>query len=223
MQRSLREFLDRVEEKTKELELSQPKTLIKPKYSLQEEQETVKKMVKIWNSSYNLKIDEFLDIVLSVLERREEDYKKLISGMKKETLQIYNKLFSILLRYYTFDYNYGDILGNFYMQTYSKGDNGEYYTPYNVAYFIAKVLEPEPKDKVIDPCVGSGVMLLATRHVIHEKYGWIESSKFGRNLYGMDISDNAVKMTKIQLYLTDYIYMSMLLMETFWEMFKGKK
>ena len=214
MQANLKNFLEKVERKTEELRQNPPEDQITPIYDPTEEQQVANEMVKIWNSSYNLDFDRFLEICLAVLERREEDYQNLVKDLKKETLSIYTKLFGLLLKFFTYDYHYGDPLGTFYMQTQSYGRNGEYYTPYPVCYCMAKMLNPEPNKKVLDPCVGSGAMLLATRQVIHEKHGWVESSRFGRNLYGMDISNNAVRMAKIQLYLTDYIYMSLLLIDT---------
>ena len=69
------------------------------------------------------------------------------------------------------------------------------------------MLDPEPTETICDPACGSGIMLLAARCVIHKKHGWLASSRYGRNLYGMDISDRIAKMAKINLYLTDYIYM----------------
>ena len=188
-----------------------------------EEQQIANEMIKIWNSSYGLDFDIFLEICSAVLEMREENYLNLVKGLRKETLLKYTQLFGLLLKFFTYDYYYGDPLGILYMQTQSRGRNGEYYTPYSVAYTMAKMLNPEPDDTIIDPCVGSGVMLLATRQVIHEKYGWVESSRFGRNLYGVDINNNAVRMAKIQLYLTDYVYMSILLIDTLQKFNGGTK
>jgi len=222
-QLNLNSFQERVEEKTKELENNPLEENIKAIYNHDLENQTVKEMIKIWDSSYELNFDKFLDICLAVLENREEDYMNLIKGMKKDILLKYNKLFGILLKYFTYNYNYGDPLGIFYMQIQSHGRNGEYYTPYNICYMMAKILNPKPTNKVCDPAVGSGAMLLATKQVIHEKYGWIESSKFGRNLYGMDVSHNAVRMSKIQMYLTDYIYMSILIISKTKDILKKDK
>jgi len=72
---------------------------------------------------------------------------------------------------------------------------------------VAEMLDPKPTDTIYDPACGSGIMLLATRCIIHKKHGWLASSRYGRNLYGIDINDRMTKMAKINMYLTDYVYM----------------
>lgn len=179
----------------------------KPKTDMLVAIEVTKSMNRIWDKiSYTGNFDQFLDIIIAALERREEDYMSLIEGIDKNVLNAYTEMYGILSAYFM-DGNYGDPLGNFYMENFSYGKNGEFYTPWNVAYMMAEMLSPEPDQTICDPTCGSGIMLLAARCVIHRKYGWIASSRYGRNMYGMDISNNAVRMAKINMYLTDYVYM----------------
>lgn len=179
----------------------------KPKTDMFVAVEVTKSMNKIWDKiSYTGNFDQFLDIILAALERREDDYMSMIEGIDKNVLNAYAEIYGTLSAYF-FDGNYGDPLGNFYMEHFSYGKNGEFYTPWNVAYMMAGMLSPEPGQTVCDPCCGSGIMLLAARCVIHRKHGWIASSRYGRNMYGTDLSNNAVRMTKINMYLTDYVYM----------------
>ena len=169
--------------------------------------EVTKDMTKIWDKiHYKASFDQFLDIILAALERREDDYMSLIKGMDKNVLNAYAEIYGMLSAYF-FEGNYGDPLGNFYMENFSHGKSGEYYTPWNVAYMMAQMLQPEPGQTVCDPTCGSGIMLLAARCIIHQNHGWLASSRYGRNLYGNDISHNAVRMAKINMYLTDYVYM----------------
>lgn len=169
--------------------------------------ETTKSMTKIWDKiHYKASFDQFLDIVLAALQRREVDYMSLIEGIDKDVLNGYAEIYGILSAYFL-EGNYGDPLGNFYMENFSHGKSGEFYTPWNIAYMMASMLNPEPHQTVMDPTCGSGIMLLAARCVIHQNYGWLASSRYGRNMYGMDISNNAVRMAKINMYLTDYVYM----------------
>jgi len=212
MQSSLKDFLEKVEQKTEELKSKSIE--IKPRYNPAEEQEAVERLNKEWRKiSHKARFEDFLDTVLCVLERKEQEYKEIVQRLERDVLDVFVRMFSILMEYYTFRYNYGDVLGQFHMQNFSSKMRGEFYTPFNVALCMAEMLDPKPEDAVIDPAAGSGVMLLATRYVIHKKHGWLESSKFGRKLYGIDINQTAVKMTKTQLCLTDYVYMGCLLFD----------
>lgn len=164
-----------------------------------------------WDAIYHqsARIHEFTNVILSVLERREADYMAAIKGMPREKLMGYSQMFAETLGFFI-DGNYGDPLGEFYMEHISHGKGGEFFTPFNIAYMMVQMLNPDPKDKVIDPTCGTGVMLIATRCLIHEKHGWIASSQYGRNLYGIDINADIVGLAKINMYLTDYVYMTSL-------------
>lgn len=224
-QASFGSFMEHVEQTTDHIEmmqiLSQVKEVVQEPESDQLHQdqdfdakpdmwyalEVTKSMNKIWDKiHYTANFDQFLDIILAALERREDDYMSLIEGIDRNVLNAYAEIYGILSVYFL-DGNYGDPLGNFYMDNFSYGKNGEFYTPWNVAYMMAEMLNPEPDQTICDPTCGSGIMLLAARCVIHRKHGWLVSSRYGRNLYGMDISYNAARMAKINMYLTDYVYM----------------
>jgi len=217
-------FMEQVDQTTEHLEIIQKLSQVKdesetepgrdikdhdfkPKTDMFVAIEVTKSMTKIWDKiNYEASFDQFLDIILAALERREDDYMSLIEGIEKRVLNAYAEIYGVLSAYF-FEGNYGDPLGNFYMANFSYGKSGEYYTPWNIAYMMAEMLQPEPHQTVCDPTCGSGIMLLAARCVIHKNHGWLASSRYGRNLYGMDISNNAVRMAKINMYLTDYVYM----------------
>jgi len=206
----LEEITDRIEERATRLEgggFGFDEDFNKPiMYDPAKVQEVTKAIGKEWDRIYHaVDFGKVLDVILSALERRDEDYLKHIDGMDRKVLDAIVGIHDALYNFFI-DGNYGDPLGSFYMDHISYGRGGEYYTPFNIAVMMAKMLDPDQNDRVCDPCVGSGVMLLATRYVIHEKYGWIVSSRFGRNLYGVDVSLNATKMAKINLYYTDYVY-----------------
>ena len=200
-------FMRKVEQTTNILETQTPPDNFPPKPDIQKAQEVTKQLNKTWNGmQYKADFDTFLDVILAALERREEDYMKLIGTLDKDTVNGYAAMYGSLMTYFIDGY-YGDPIGSFYMERFSYGSNGEYFTPWDVAYMMAEMLDLKPTDTVCDPACGSGIMLLAARCVIHRKHGWLASSRYGRNLYGMDISDRMTKMTKINLYFTDYIYM----------------
>ena len=243
-QSSFNSFMEQVEETTDHIEMMQhisqpqvneveqgheqaenntPDQDFKPKTDMFVAIEVTKSMNKIWDTiSYTGNFDQFLDIILAALERREDDYMSMIDGIDKTVLNAYAEIYGILSAYFL-EGNYGDPLGNFYMENFSHGKNGEFYTPWHVAYMMAEILSPEPGQTIMDPCCGSGIMLLAARCVIHRKHGWIASSRYGRNMYGQDLSNNAVKMAKINMYLTDYVYMICLNVQAVEEAIKQAK
>ena len=201
-------FMQKVEQTTDIMELSQaPRDNFPPKPDFIKAQEVTKALNKTQNKMQSrAAFDTFLNVILAALERREEDYMKLIGTLDKDVVNGYATMYGSLSAYFIDGY-YGDPLGSFYLERFSYGNNGEYFTPWNIAYFMAEMLDPKPTETVCDPACGSGIMLLAARCVIHKKHGWLASSRYGRNLYGTDISDRMAKMTKINLYLTDYVYM----------------
>ena len=207
MQATFDTFMQKVERTTDILETQSQPNNFPPKPDFIKTQEVTKALSKTWDKmQYKADFDTFLNVILAPLECREEDYMKLIGTLDKDTINGYVMMYGSLSAYFIDGY-YGDPLGNFYQEYFSHGNNGEYFTPWNVAYMMAEMLDPEPTDTVLDPACGSGIMLLAARCVIHKKHGWLASSRYGRNLYGMDISDRMAKMAKINLYLTDYVYM----------------
>ena len=200
-------FMQKVEQTTDIMKMQTPRDNFPPKQDMLKAQEITKQLNKTWDKmQYKADFGTFLDVILAALERREEDYMKLIGTLDKDIVNGYAMMYGSLSAYFIDGY-YGDPLGTFYQEYFSDGKNGEFFTPWNVAYMMAEMLDPEPTDKIHDPACGSGIMLLAARCVIHKKYGWLTSSRYGRNLYGMDINSRMAKMARINLYLTDYVYM----------------
>ena len=155
--------------------------------------------------------DKFLDILIAVLEEKEEEYLSLIKEMPKEELMDYNKCFGLLLKFFYLEQKYWDVLGYCYMRIFQKRMKGsdEAYTPFHICRAMVAMSDPKPKDNICDPCVGSGAFLIATKEYLWLKY----KNNYGMNMYGMDISSRAVKMAKIQDYLTNYNYMGLLLLK----------
>ena len=207
MQTTFNKFMQNVEQTTDILETQTPRDNFPPKQDILKAQEVTKQLNKTWDKmQYKADFDTFLNVILAALERREEDYMNLIGTLDRDIVNGYAAMYGGLMAYFIDGY-YGDPLGTFYMERFSYGNNGEYFTPWNVAYMMAEMLDPKPIDTVSDPACGSGIMLLAARCIIHKKHGWLASSRYGRNLYGMDINDRMTKMAKINMYLTDYVYM----------------
>ena len=103
--------------------------------------------------------------------------------------------------------NYEDLLGLIYMQLqYGNLRMGQYFTPYVVARAMAEMLIPplgpsipgEPPLSILDPCCGSGVLLLCAMEVIErEQPARLDDGSI--LLYGIDIDATCVKMAHLNL------------------------
>lgn len=100
-----------------------------------------------------------------------------------------------------------DFLGEVYMHV-GMGEKGfgQFFTPYHVGSLMARMSIGDTRTpikengfvSVADPCVGSGVMLLAAADIIrNEGLNVSESALF----YGQDIDETAVNMAYIQMAL----------------------
>ncbi len=94
-----------------------------------------------------------------------------------------------------------------------KGAQGQFFTPKNVVKMIVDMMDIKPKDKIIDPCCGSGGFLVeALKDVwiktdkIYKELGWpeseieIEKQKIAiENFRGIDKDDFLSKVCKAQM------------------------
>ncbi|MEJ5338323.1 MAG: class I SAM-dependent DNA methyltransferase [Aquificaceae bacterium] len=101
-----------------------------------------------------------------------------------------------------------DILGRAYeylLKKFAEGSGqsaGEFYTPYEVAYMMAKLIDPEEGQEVYDPCCGSGGLLIKCALVFKEKYGE-DRSKRPLKFYGQEINHTTYAMAKMNVFLHD--------------------
>jgi len=83
-----------------------------------------------------------------------------------------------------------DILGAIYQCLLNEGEknkSGSYYTPDKITNSLLNNIMLQENDKILDPCCGSGGFLLAYNH------------PNPRNIYGCDIDELAVKISKTNL------------------------
>ncbi|MEM3374142.1 MAG: N-6 DNA methylase [Candidatus Woesearchaeota archaeon] len=99
-----------------------------------------------------------------------------------------------------------DILGRAYeylLRKFAEGSGqsaGEFYTPKEVAIIMANIVNPKPGDKVYDPCLGSGGLLIKTFLNFKQKYGddtKIEPLEF----YGQEILPGTFAMAKMNSFI----------------------
>lgn len=103
---------------------------------------------------------------------------------------------------------YRDVLGSLFMELDVKSvANGQFFSPWGIAEMLARmqfskqsfeeIVQEKGVVTVLDPAVGSGVMLLAFASVVDQELG--RSAVNRLRLYGNDIDLRCVHMCRIQL------------------------
>lgn len=99
-----------------------------------------------------------------------------------------------------------DILGRAYeylLRKFAEGSGqsaGEFYTPREVAILMANAVDPEKGEKVYDPCLGSGGLLIKTYLRFRDKYGKnpkVKPMKFN----GQEILHSTYAMAKMNSFI----------------------
>jgi hypothetical protein len=154
---------------------------------------------------------QWLEAVWAMLEmwRDPEEFKTKTCKFTYEQGSELGRLFSLYV-YAVEDMPFADILGELFMRLdVNSVRAGQFFTPFPIAEFMAKVhfdsdtFMNQAKEKgsvtVNDPACGSGVMLLAFAKVVHDALGRDGTNKL--ELYGMDTDIRCVHMCRIQLRL----------------------
>jgi len=139
---------------------------------------------------------DYLDMVICALSagKHEEEYLSIVKHYKKEEVNLFCELLAEMIIIMD-DGGKGlvDCLGEFYQTNLSRGKHGQFFTPQHVSDFMAQITMDKDTavgKRIIDPCCGSGRMLLS-------------SAKVNRNnlFYGADLDSRCVKMCAINLCL----------------------
>jgi len=146
-------------------------------------------------SSFTI-FNDWLDLMLYALQRDDEHYLEIVRRYKndqakgKREIDYFCEAFAHLLVEMRTTNDY--ILGQVYMQwNMSNKDRGQFFTPKHIASMMASMLNP--KGKIIDPCCGSGVMLVEAIKTMDGEA--LETSIF----FGQDIDLTCVKMCALNL------------------------
>lgn len=121
---------------------------------------------------------DWLTAVVSSLKRDKDAYKRISGKYDNKCMEIFSSAFGELIKR-GLNKDYSDILGPIYINLagYDKSRMGQYFTPMNVALFMAEATIGDaalPEDrllKVIEPACGSGAMILAACSVIKSHHG----------------------------------------------------
>ncbi len=148
-----------------------------------------------------------------------EAIKPFLDGGQNPALDIVSAIFGHLIGWHVAGEQYADVLGSVYMELGHSGAKslGQFFTPWNVAYMMARMMAPdnEPPSEFVrregrrlsicDPACGSGIMLLAVRAAVADRWGRDEVRHLA--LFGQDLDPICVAMARINLTLTDDRYM----------------
>ncbi len=101
-----------------------------------------------------------------------------------------------------------------FQRDYFTGDAGQYFTPRELVEFCVQMTQPSAKDRVLDPCCGSGGFLLHAldavrneanrKHQVNEPQHWAHWHDFAqRNLYGIEINRDIARVAKMNMIVHD--------------------
>lgn len=116
-----------------------------------------------------------------------------------------------------FKYDNSEDLGNAFEMLLSimgsQGDAGQFRTPRHIIDMIVDIIEPHKNDTVLDPACGTaGFLISAYKRIIDENRdsdGKViltpdEKSKLTSNLVGYDISQDMVRLSRVNMYLHNF-------------------
>jgi len=125
-----------------------------------------------------------------------------------ETLKSFLKIIN------EFHYSHSEKLGDAYEYLLSvlssQGDAGQFRTPRHIIDFIVEVVNPQKKDKILDPACGTaGFLISSYKHILKsntkktkgDKLTPEDRNKLIGNLTGYDISPDMVRMSLVNMYL----------------------
>ncbi len=157
--------------------------------------------------------NRFLDISIEATQRailRDLAWKPELNEYEKAYDTIC-KAYAILLGH-AYQRTYQDIIGGVYM-TLGTGSKhfGQFFTPWNIAYMMAKMVIGEPDTSkytpeqpmtICDPACGSGIMLLTAAAILPRQM--IDEGRVA--FYGCDIDSTCVQMAKLNMWLYGLIH-----------------
>lgn len=112
-----------------------------------------------------------------------------------------------------------DVLGRAYeylLRKFAEGQGqsaGEFYTPKEVGFLMAELLDPQPKTKIYDPTCGSGGLLIKTRLFFERTYP--DKRAQAPRLFGQEMNPTTFALAKMNMFLHDYNESEIVIGDTF--------
>ena len=112
-----------------------------------------------------------------------------------------------------------DILGRAYeylLRKFAEGQGqsaGEFYTPKEVGWLMARLINPEPHTTIYDPACGSGGLLIKPRLFFEETHP--DEKSAAPKIYGQELTPTTFAMAKMNAFLHDFIGADLQIGDTF--------
>ena len=112
-----------------------------------------------------------------------------------------------------------DILGRAYeylLRKFAEGQGqsaGEFYTPKEVGWLMARLINPEPYTTVYDPACGSGGLLIKPRLLFEQMYP--DKKSQASRIYGQELTPTTYAMAKMNAFLHDFTDTELRIGDTF--------
>lgn len=112
-----------------------------------------------------------------------------------------------------------DILGRAYeylLRKFAEGQGqsaGEFYTPKEVGWLMARLINPEPHTTIYDPACGSGGLLIKPRLLFEETHP--DEKSAAPQIYGQELTPTTFAMAKMNAFLHDFIGADLRIGDTF--------
>jgi len=139
---------------------------------------------------------DFLDMVICALSagKYEDEYLSIVKRYNRDQVNLFCELLAELI--IIMDNNgkgLKDCLGEFFQSHISRGKHGQFFTPETVTDFMSEIVMDKDTTigkTIMDPCCGSGRMLLSAAKVNRNNF-----------FFGADIDSRCCKMAAINLCL----------------------
>ena len=112
-----------------------------------------------------------------------------------------------------------DILGRAYeylLRKFAEGQGqsaGEFYTPKEVGWLMARLMNPEPYTTIYDPACGSGGLLIKPRLLFEQTHP--DDKSQAPQIYGQELTPTTYAMAKMNAFLHDFIGADIQIGDTF--------
>ena len=112
-----------------------------------------------------------------------------------------------------------DILGRAYeylLRKFAEGQGqsaGEFYTPKEVGWLMARLINPEPYTTIYDPACGSGGLLIKPRLLFEQTHP--DEKSQSPQIYGQELTPTTYAMAKMNAFLHDFIGADIQIGDTF--------
>lgn len=170
---------------------------------------------RVFNDLLSISICSFHRVnIQSQLQEKDPDneklYMEIIQSFKKEELGALAKALAHL-QLNVLDRPYSDLLGDYFTEYITRGENGQFFTPDPICELMTRLQGEDQsikKQRVLDPACGSGRTLLNFAKVHPDNY-----------FFGADNHQSCAKMTVLNFFLNglrgEVAWMNTLSMEFF--------